>query len=112
MAVAFRFPKWNIAMSATRRHSQRGLPTTAAVALCFERESLLTTASWPITDPQRKLLAAYAKPIRVRNMDLSEFTANYSQLGDDQLLCLWADRNALVPEAAIALGSEIQRSNT
>ena len=42
-------------------------------------------------------------------MDLSEFTANYSQLGDDQLLCLWADRNALVPEAAIALGSEIQR---
>jgi hypothetical protein len=42
-------------------------------------------------------------------MDLSEFTANYSQLGDDQLLCLWADRNALVPEAAIALDSEIQR---
>ncbi len=42
-------------------------------------------------------------------MDLSEFTANYSQLGDDQLLCLWADRNALVPEAAMALNSEIQR---
>jgi hypothetical protein len=37
------------------------------------------------------------------------FTANYSRLGDDQLLCLWADRNALVPEAAMALGSEIQR---
>jgi hypothetical protein len=42
-------------------------------------------------------------------MDLSEFTANYSQLGDDQLLCLWADRNALVPEAAMALDSEIQK---
>ena len=42
-------------------------------------------------------------------MDLSEFTANYSKLGDDQLLCLWADRNALVPEAALALDSEIQR---
>jgi len=42
-------------------------------------------------------------------MDLSEFTANYSQLGDDQLLCLWADRNALVPEAAMALDNEIQR---
>ncbi len=42
-------------------------------------------------------------------MDISEFTANYSQLGDDQLLCLWIDRNTLVPEAAIALESEIQR---
>jgi hypothetical protein len=42
-------------------------------------------------------------------MDLSEFTANYTQLGDDELLCLWADRNTLVPSAAIALDSEIQR---
>ena len=42
-------------------------------------------------------------------MDLSEFTANYSQLGDDQLLCLWVDRKTLVPEAAMALDSEIQR---
>ncbi len=42
-------------------------------------------------------------------MHLSEFAANYSLLGDDQLLCLWADRNALVPEATIALDSEIQR---
>jgi hypothetical protein len=42
-------------------------------------------------------------------MDLSEFTANYTQLGDDELLCLWADRNTLVPEAASALDSEIQR---
>jgi hypothetical protein len=42
-------------------------------------------------------------------MDLSEFAANYSQLADDQLLCLWAGRNALVPEATVALDSEIQR---
>ena len=42
-------------------------------------------------------------------MDLSEITANYSQLGDDQLLCLWADQNTLVPEAAMALDSEIRR---
>ncbi len=42
-------------------------------------------------------------------MDLSELNANYAQLGDDQLLCLWADRNTLVPEAAMALDSEIQR---
>jgi hypothetical protein len=42
-------------------------------------------------------------------MDLSEFTANYTHLGDDELLCLWADRNTLVPEAAIALDSEIER---
>ena len=42
-------------------------------------------------------------------MDLSEFTANDTQLGDDQLLCLWADLNTLVPEAAMALDSEIQR---
>ena len=42
-------------------------------------------------------------------MDLSEFTANYTQLSDDELLCLWADRNTLVPEAAIALDSELQR---
>jgi hypothetical protein len=42
-------------------------------------------------------------------MDLSEFTANYTQLSDDELLSLWADRNTLVPEAAMALDSEIQR---
>ena len=42
-------------------------------------------------------------------MDLSEFTANYAHLGDDELLCLWADRNTLVPEATIALDSELQR---
>jgi len=42
-------------------------------------------------------------------MDLSEFTTNYAHLGDDELLCLWADRNTLVPEAAMALDSELQR---
>jgi hypothetical protein len=42
-------------------------------------------------------------------MDLSEFTANYEQLGDDELLCLWAERNTLVPEATMALDSELQR---
>ncbi len=42
-------------------------------------------------------------------MDHSVFAANYSQSADDQLLCLWADRNALVPEATVALDSEIQR---
>jgi hypothetical protein len=42
-------------------------------------------------------------------MDLSELNANYAQLGDDQLLCLWADRDTLVPEAAMALDSELQR---
>jgi hypothetical protein len=42
-------------------------------------------------------------------MDLSEFTANYTQLSDDELLCLWADRNTLVPEAIMTLDSEIQR---
>ena len=42
-------------------------------------------------------------------MDLSEFTANYAHLGDDELLCLWADRNTLVPVAATALEGELQR---
>jgi hypothetical protein len=42
-------------------------------------------------------------------MDLSEFTANYAHLSDDELLSLWADRNTLVPEAAIALDCELER---
>lgn len=42
-------------------------------------------------------------------MDLSEFAANYEHLGDDELLCLWADQNTLVPEAVAALDSELQR---
>ena len=42
-------------------------------------------------------------------MDLSEFTANYAHLGDDELLCLWADRSTLVPEATMALESELDK---
>lgn len=42
-------------------------------------------------------------------MDLSEFTSNYAHLSDDELLRLWAERSSLVPGAATALDSEIQR---
>ena len=42
-------------------------------------------------------------------MDLSDFTADYAQLGDDELLRLWADRSTLVPEAGMALENELQR---
>ena len=42
-------------------------------------------------------------------MDLSGFTANYAQLGDDELLCLWADRENLIPEATTALDNELRR---
>lgn len=42
-------------------------------------------------------------------MDLSEFTANYAHLSDDEILRLWADRNTLVPDAVMALESELQR---
>lgn len=42
-------------------------------------------------------------------MDLSELTANYARSSDDELLCLWAERNTLVPEAVMALDSELQR---
>lgn len=42
-------------------------------------------------------------------MNISEFTANYANLSDDELLCLWADQTTLVPEAVMALDSELQR---
>lgn len=42
-------------------------------------------------------------------MNPSEFGANYEKLGDDELLCLWAERNTLVPEALLALDAEVQR---
>lgn len=42
-------------------------------------------------------------------MDLSEFATNYAHLGDDELLCLWADRGTLVPEASMALDGELQK---
>ena len=54
------------------------------------------------SDLRRKLLAAQV-------MDPSEFTANYEKLGDDELLCLWAERDTLVPVATMALDSELQR---
>ena len=42
-------------------------------------------------------------------MDFSEFAANYTQLSDDELLRLWADQTTLVPEAGMALDSELHR---
>jgi len=42
-------------------------------------------------------------------MNLPEFADNYTHLSDDELLYLWADANTLVPEAATALDSEMQR---
>jgi hypothetical protein len=42
-------------------------------------------------------------------MNLAEFAANYTLLTDDELLSLWADQNTLVPEAAMALDSELRR---
>src|SRR5690348_9328320 len=42
-------------------------------------------------------------------MDLSEFAENYTHFGDDELLRLWAGRDTLVPEAVMALDSELHR---
>ena len=42
-------------------------------------------------------------------MDLSDFTASYEQLGNDELLSLWAQQNTLVPDAIMALDSELQK---
>jgi len=42
-------------------------------------------------------------------MNIPEFAANYAHLSDDELLCLWADHNTLVPEAVMALDNELQR---
>jgi len=44
-----------------------------------------------------------------KHMNPSEFSDNYAHLGDDELLCLWADRSTLVPEAALALDNELER---
>ena len=44
-----------------------------------------------------------------RSMDPSKFSANYTHLGDDEVLCLWADRSTLVPEAVMALDNELQK---
>lgn len=42
-------------------------------------------------------------------MNISDFTENYARLGDAELLRLWADRETLLPEATMALDSELQR---
>lgn len=42
-------------------------------------------------------------------MDTSDFSQQYETKSDDELLCLWADRGILVPEAELALESEVQR---
>ncbi|HYG98175.1 MAG TPA: hypothetical protein VD837_03525 [Terriglobales bacterium] len=42
-------------------------------------------------------------------MNVSEFTETYARRADDELLALWADRSTLVPEAVIALESELRR---
>jgi hypothetical protein len=57
---------------------------------------------------RRKLLDAKAN-YQEMHMGLAGFTANHAHLGDDELLCLWADRSTLVPDAVMALDSELQR---
>jgi hypothetical protein len=42
-------------------------------------------------------------------MDLSDYAAHYARIGDDELLCLWVDRDTLVTEAAMALDNELIR---
>ena len=42
-------------------------------------------------------------------MNISDFVAQYSGLADDELLCLWAERETLVPEAVLALEGEVQK---
>lgn len=42
-------------------------------------------------------------------MSLTESAANCARFGDDELLSLWTDREALVPEADTALDNELQR---
>ena len=42
-------------------------------------------------------------------MDVSNFTEEYARRADDELLCMWADRDTLFPEAVMALESELQR---
>lgn len=42
-------------------------------------------------------------------MNVSDFAEEYALKADDELLCMWADRDTLVPEAVIALDSEVQR---
>ena len=42
-------------------------------------------------------------------MSLSDFANRYGRMDNDQLLRLWADREALIPEAATAFEEELHR---
>ena len=42
-------------------------------------------------------------------MDVSDFNESYARMGDDELLNLWANQTALVPEAVLALDIELQK---
>lgn len=42
-------------------------------------------------------------------MNVSDFTEQYLTMADDEVLCLWAERETLVPEAALAIEGEVQR---
>ena len=42
-------------------------------------------------------------------MNVSDFAQEYERMADEPLLCLWADRETLLPEAAIALENELNR---
>lgn len=42
-------------------------------------------------------------------MNVSDFAQEYERMADEPLLCMWADRETLVPEAAIALENELHR---
>ncbi len=42
-------------------------------------------------------------------MNVQEFTEEYVRQSDNELLCLWAERDTLVPEAVLALDTEIER---
>ncbi len=41
-------------------------------------------------------------------MNVSDFAEEYANKSDDDLLCLWAERDTLVPEAVMALESEVR----
>jgi hypothetical protein len=42
-------------------------------------------------------------------VNVSDFAEQYAAMVDDQILCLWAERATLVPDAALALDVEIQK---
>ena len=42
-------------------------------------------------------------------MNVSNFAEEYEHMADEPLLCMWADRETLVPEAALALENELHK---